>query len=112
MFFYDDGKIYGYDQLVGELIYTYGDDNKHLSNVCTLGYIGCLSKQAIITPYNVIWADGNDVVIFDKITQDQVITIQDVCTNNDDLGIASTIAWYNDYLLVSCPNQVIIYQFQ
>ena len=108
VFIYDNGYILAYDQIKGTLMYTFG--NGDVKNECNLGNMGCLSSQAIITPLNVIWGDGNSVIIFDRKYRDSVLTLQDICDNTQSL-VGNSIGWYNEYLIVSCPNKIIGYRF-
>lgn len=117
VFLYDNGYIIGYDQLNGNKIYEYG--NGDIENKCNLE-MGCLSSQPIITQYNVVWADGNNVIIFDKFTQSQSLQLSNICDStsngngNDDeqdAAIGNSIAWYKQYLIVSCPYKIVAYQF-
>ena len=118
VFIYDNGYIFAYNQFNGELINKYGQGD--IKNECNLK-LGCLSSQAIITPFNIIWADGNSVIIIDRQTQDEVLVLEDICSidNNEAAGyesssplIGNSIAWYNEFLVVSCANKIIGYQFE
>ena len=113
VYIYDKGEVKGYNQETGSLDYVYGIDNGTLPNVCNLDYdIGCQSKQAIITNYNVFWADGKSVYVFDKQTQKQVIKIENACNGkSQEVGTGNSMAWYGKYLIVTCIDNIVMYQF-
>ena len=109
LYIYDNGYIKCYHQFSGKLISEYG--NGELKNECNLDY-GCLSSQPIITQYNIFWADGRNVYIFEFNNPIQILLISDVsneCEHFNDIG--NSIAVYKKYLIVTCAYEFVIYTF-
>lgn len=116
VYVYDDGSIKVYNQIDGKIIGVFGEGV--LDNQCNSRYT-CLSSQPIVTKHNLFWADGTNVYVFDKNTQKQVLKIDSVCAtrsahnyNDYDDDIANSIALYGEYLIVSCAQKVVMYQFK
>ena len=107
VYIYDNGYIYGYDQINGTLKNTFGNGN--ITNQCNTEY-GCISSQPIITPNTIFWADGIGVLIFDKQTKKNILTIQPIC--NNFFGVGNSIAFYDQYLFVSCRERIVGYAFE
>lgn len=101
VYIYNNGKIVGYDQLDGKETKEYGSN---VNNICNLGKYGCTTSQPIITQWNIIWNDGTNVTIFDKNSQSEIITFENLC-GTDSIG--SSIAAYNNCIFVSCKSYII-----
>ena len=109
VYIYDNGYIKCYHQFSGKLISEYG--NGELKNECNLEY-GCLSSQPIITQYNIFWADGRNVYIFEFNNPNEILLITEVgeeCVYFNQIG--NSIAVYKKYLIVTCSYQFDIYTF-
>ena len=108
VYIYDDGIIYGYQQMSGEIMIELKSNNNggFIDNSCFLTY-GCLSAQPIVSKYNLFWGDGTNVLIFDKMSGKQVLTVENVC----DTYVGNSISWYHEYLFVTCRSRVVGFKF-
>ena len=110
VYVYDDGYIKTYDITNGMARMTFPKSKEKLLNACRLQY-GCLSSQPIVTKYNLFWGDGSNVYVFDKSDGKQVLKIENICGSTYyDYG--NSIAWYDKYIIVSCFDKIVMYEFE